>query len=136
MMKSKIHRATVTGASVDYEGSVTIDRKLMDAVDILPHEQVHVLDISNGARLTTYAIPGNSGEVCINGAAARIVNVGDIVIIISYGELAPGEIEGFQPKVARVDAGNRIISMNATDRGQISRPEPGRHPGHVTGRKD
>ncbi|MFA5809164.1 MAG: aspartate 1-decarboxylase [Thermoleophilia bacterium] len=136
MMKSKIHRATVTAASVDYEGSVTIDRKLMDAVDILPHEQVHVLDISNGARLITYAIPGNSGEVCINGAAAKMVDVGDIVIIISYGELAPGEVEGFQPTVARVDASNRIISLEGPGRSQKSQLEPDHHPGHVTGKKD
>ena len=90
MMKSKIHRATVTGASVDYEGSITIDRDLMDAVDILPHEQVHVLDISNGARLVTYAIPGNPGEICVNGAAAvyspthPVWKVGGMGYTISY----------------------------------------------------
>ena len=136
MMKSKIHRATVTAASVDYEGSVTIDRELMYAVDILPHEQVHVLDISNGARLITYAIPGNSGEVCINGAAAKMVDVGDIVIIISYAELAPGEVEGFHPAIARVDASNRIISLKGPEKSQKGRLEPAHNPSHVTKRKD
>jgi aspartate 1-decarboxylase len=136
MMKSKIHRATVTAASVDYDGSVTIDRELMDAVDILPHEQVHVLDISNGARLVTYAIPGNPGEVCINGAAAKMVDVGDIVIIISYGELAPGEVEGFQPAVARVDKSNRIISLEGRDNNRKDQTQPAHHPGRVTERKD
>jgi len=136
MMKSKIHRATVTGASVDYEGSITIDRDLMDAVDILPHEQVHVLDISNGARLVTYAIPGNPGEICVNGAAARMVDVGDMVIIVSYAELAPAEIEGFQPKVARVSADNRIMSLEGGDQGHGAHPQTGRQKDHVTGRND
>lgn len=136
MMKSKIHRATVTGASVDYEGSITIDRALMDAVDILPHEQVHVLDVTNGARLVTYALPGNPGEICVNGAAARMVEVGDIVIIISYAELAPAEIEGFQPKVARVSADNRIMSLKGGDQAQGAHLETGRQRDHVTGRND
>ncbi len=88
MLKSKIHRATVTDADVNYEGSITLDSRLMEAADILPFEQVHVLDINNGSRLTTYVIEGNpgSGEVAINGAAARLVNVGDLVIILTYRE--------------------------------------------------
>ena len=111
MMRSKIHRATVTAASVDYEGSISIDRSLMAAVDIFPYEQVHVLDINNGSRLITYAIPGESGEICLNGAAAKMVDVGDLVIIISYGEFAAGELESFQPLVARVDENNRMLSL-------------------------
>src|SRR4030067_649927 len=86
MLKSKIHRAHVTGANVGYEGSITLDPELMDAADILPFEQVHVLDITNGARLQTYAIEGprGSGEVVINGAAARMVGEGDLVIVLTY----------------------------------------------------
>lgn len=108
MLKSKIHRATVTDASVDYEGSVSIDRELMEAADILPFEQVQIYDISNGARLTTYAIPAASGEICVNGAAARLVEVGDLVIIASYCELAPAEIESFRPRLVYVDSHNRV----------------------------
>lgn len=111
MLKSKIHRATVTAASVDYEGSITIDRELLDAANIFPYEQVHVLDVSSSARLITYAIPGESGEVCINGAAARLVNVGDQVIVISYGGLVPREWEGFQPRIVRVDENNRLVNV-------------------------
>lgn len=111
MLKSKIHRATVTAASVDYQGSITIDRELMKAADIFPYEQVHVLDADNGARLITYAIPGEPGEICINGAAARQVNVGDRVIIISYGGLVPREWEGFQPRLVLVDGNNRLVDV-------------------------
>lgn len=115
MMKSKIHRATVTAASVDYEGSITIDRALMSAADIMPHEQVHVLDIRNGARLVTYAIPGEAGEICVNGAAARLVDIGDLVIIISYADYAASELEGFEPKVVRVDEANRAITPDGAE---------------------
>lgn len=135
MMKSKIHRATVMAASVDYEGSITIDRELMAAVDIIPYEQVHVLDINNGSRLITYAIPGDPGEICVNGAAAKLVNVGDLVIIITYGGLAPKEVEGFQPRVVRVDAGNRIISMEGSPASQADLYESVHKDGHETGRE-
>lgn len=111
MLKSKIHRATVTAASVDYEGSITIDSELMAAADILPHEQVHVLDIDNGARLVTYAIPGNPGEICVNGAAAKKVGVGDTVIIVSYGGLVPNEWPGHEPLIVLVDKDNRISGI-------------------------
>ena len=84
MLKSKIHRATVTDANLNYEGSITIDRNLMKAADILPYEQVHVVDVNNGARLVTYAIEGESSEICLNGAAARLVNKGDIAVSYTH----------------------------------------------------
>ncbi|MBE0429941.1 MAG: aspartate 1-decarboxylase [Thermoleophilia bacterium] len=127
MLKSKIHRATVTGARVDYEGSITIDGNLMRAADILEYEQVHVLDITNGRRLVTYAIPGGAGEICINGAAARLIDVGDTVIILSYGGLVPKEWDGHRPAVVKVDDENRIIDVNAPAAGgrlQESHPHP------------
>jgi aspartate 1-decarboxylase len=110
MLKSKIHRATITGADVNYEGSITLDPALMQAADILPYEQVHVVDVNNGARLVTYAIEGapNSGDVVLNGAAARLVNVGDIVIVISYRDVPEDELRGYQPRLVYVDAQNRI----------------------------
>jgi len=114
MLKSKIHRATVTAASVDYEGSITIDSELMAAADILPHEQVHVLDIDNGARLVTYAIPGEAGEICVNGAAAKKVSVGDTVIIVSYGGLVPKEWPGHEPLIVLVNKDNRISSIKGS----------------------
>jgi aspartate 1-decarboxylase len=110
MLKSKIHRATVTDCNINYEGSVTIDRKLMQAADILLYEQVHVLDVNNGARLTTYAIEGESGEICLNGAAARLVHKGDIVIILSYCHVNEENARIFRPKLVYVDAKNQIIS--------------------------
>ncbi len=110
MLKSKIHRATVTDADVNYEGSITLDSRLMEAADILPYEQVHVLDINNGSRLTTYVIEGNpgSGEVAINGAAARLVNVGDLVIILTYREMEDGVARTCEPRLVYVDGENRI----------------------------
>ena len=110
MLKSKIHRATVTDADIDYEGSITIDPVLMEAADILPHEQVHVLDISNGSRLTTYAIEGTrgAGEVAVNGAAARLVNVGDTVIILTYQEMDDQAARTRQPRLVYVGDQNRI----------------------------
>ena len=108
MLKSKIHRARVTDANVDYEGSVTIDKKLMEEADILPYEQVHVLDVNNGARFITYAIEGESGEICINGAAARLVSVGDTVIILSYCQVNDEELRDFAPTLVYVDAKNNI----------------------------
>lgn len=114
MLKSKIHRATVTGADVNYEGSITLDPVLMEAADILPYEQVHVVDVNNGARLVTYAIEGtpSSGDVILNGAAARLVNVGDIVIVISYRDVPEDELRGYQPRLVYVDADNRITRVS------------------------
>jgi len=108
MLKSKIHRATVTAANLHYEGSITIDRELMRAADILPFEQVQVLDINNGSRLTTYAIEGGPGEVCINGAAARLVSPGDLVIILSYCHLPEEKLASYRPRLVLVDERNRV----------------------------
>ncbi|MDD5190816.1 MAG: aspartate 1-decarboxylase [Dehalococcoidales bacterium] len=110
MLKSKIHRATVTDANINYEGSITIDRKLMQAANILPYEQVHVLDVNNGSRLTTYAIEGEAGEICLNGAAARLVNRGDIVIILTYADYQEEELKNFHPQLVYVDNKNRITA--------------------------
>src|SRR5438874_6508072 len=111
MLKSKIHRATVTQADLHYVGSVTVDEDLMDAADLLPGEQVAIVDVTNGARLETYVIAGErgSGVLGINGAAARLVHEGDLVIVISYCQVADAEAHSLQPKVVFVDAGNRII---------------------------
>ena len=110
MLKSKIHRARVTKVDIDYEGSITIDRKLMKEADILPYEQVQVLNVNNGARFSTYAIYGeaNSGEICINGAAARLVGKGDIVIILSYCHVEDNEAGNLMPRIVYVDAKNAI----------------------------
>jgi aspartate 1-decarboxylase len=111
MLKSKIHRATVTEANIQYEGSITIDKDLMEAADILPFEQVHVLDIDNGSRLETYVIEGErgSGEICINGAAARLVSAGDKVIIISYQTVSEADAVNLVPKLVYVDSQNAIV---------------------------
>ncbi len=108
MLKSKIHRACVTEVNIDYEGSITIDEKLMEEADILAYEQVQVLDINNGARFTTYAIKGESGQICLNGAAARLVTKGDTVIILSYCHVEDEEAHRFTPKLVYVDAQNAI----------------------------
>jgi len=108
MLKSKIHRARVTEVNIDYEGSVTIDKKLMEEADILPYEQVQVLNINNGARFTTYAIEGKSGEICLNGAAARLAVEGDIIIILSYCHVENDEASNFSPTMVYVDAQNAI----------------------------
>jgi len=116
MMKSKIHRATVTDADVHYVGSITVDRDLMDAADLLEYEQVAVVDVDNGARLETYVIEGErgSGAVCLNGAAAHLIHPGDRVIIISYAEVDDADLSqlggGWQPTVVHVDTANRRIS--------------------------
>lgn len=112
LLKSKIHRATVTDANLAYEGSVTIDTDLMVAADVLPYEAVTIWDVTNGARLETYAIPGKagSGVVCINGAAAHQVQKGDIIIIASYAVLSPEELVGHVPRRILVDDHNRILS--------------------------
>jgi aspartate 1-decarboxylase len=113
MLKSKIHHATVTGADINYEGSITLDPALMDAADIIPYEQVQVLDVNNGSRLTTYAIEGepDSGDVIINGAAARLVNQGDIVIILTYADVAEETVRDHKPSLVYVDADNRITRI-------------------------
>ena len=111
MLKGKIHRAHITDCNIDYEGSITIDRKLMEEADILPYEQVQVLDINNGSRFTTYAIEGGPGEICVNGAAARLVSLGDLVIILSYCHLNDEEARTFSPKLVHVDANNVSTSV-------------------------
>jgi aspartate 1-decarboxylase len=107
MLKSKIHRATVTDANLNYVGSITLDTRLMELADIREHEQVAVLDIDNGARFETYAIVGGPGEVCLNGAAARLVHPGDKVIVITYADYEEAELEGYEPVVVHVDEQNR-----------------------------
>lgn len=109
LLKSKIHRARVTDANLEYEGSVTVDARLLQAADILPWEKVHIWDVTNGVRLETYAIPGkeNSGVVCINGAAAHRVNIGDIVIIGTFAEVEEEQAKTHQPRKVLVDPENR-----------------------------
>jgi aspartate 1-decarboxylase len=108
MLKSKIHRATVTGADLEYTGSVSIDPALCEAVGLREYEKVDVLDIDNGARLTTYVILGGPGEICLNGAAARLVHKGDRVIIVSYAQLDESEADEFRPQIVLVDEHNRV----------------------------
>jgi aspartate 1-decarboxylase len=115
MLKSKIHRATVTDCDLDYVGSITIDPDLLEAADILEHEQVHVVDVENGARFETYTIPGQrgSGAMCVNGAAARLVHRGDTIIVISYGQYDRDELQRYEPRVVHVEADtNRIITID------------------------
>jgi aspartate 1-decarboxylase len=115
MLKSKIHRATVTGSDLHYVGSITVDADLLEAADILEHELVHVLDIDNGNRFETYTIAGRrgSGEVQVNGAAARLVHEGDTVIVVSYAEYDEAELSTYEPVVVHVDRDNRIVEVNA-----------------------
>ena len=110
LCKSKIHRAIVTEANINYTGSLTLDSELMKASGLLPYEQVHIVDVNNGSRLVTYCIEGSpgSGTVCVNGAAARLVAAGDTVIIIAYAQVAESELEAFSPKIVLVDERNRI----------------------------
>ena len=108
MLKSKIHRARVTDGNIDYEGSITIDKKLMEAADIFLYEQVQVLNINNGARFTTYAIEGEKGEICLNGAAARLAVKGDIIIILCFCQVEDEEARNFTPKLVYVDGKNAI----------------------------
>jgi aspartate 1-decarboxylase len=115
MLKSKIHRASVTDSDLHYVGSITVDPDLLDAADILEHEQVHVVDVDNGARFETYTIAGSrgSGAICVNGAAARLVHRGDTIIVISYGHYTEAELERHEPRVVHVEAGtNRIIRVD------------------------
>jgi aspartate 1-decarboxylase len=115
LMKSKIHRARVTDANLHYQGSVTLDPLLMEAADILEHERIDVLDITNGNRLTTYAIPGapGRGEVCLNGAAAHLVAKGDLVILVTYADYDDEEARRHRPRVVFVDDANRIVGVPA-----------------------
>jgi aspartate 1-decarboxylase len=115
MLKSKVHRATVTGSDLNYVGSITMDSDLLEAADIREHELVHVLDIDNGNRFETYTIAGapGSGQVCINGAAARLVHSGDKVIVVSYAEYDEAELESYEPIVVHVDASNSIVDIDA-----------------------
>ncbi len=110
LLRAKIHRATVTQSEIDYVGSITIDQDLLEASGILPYEEVLVADLNNGARFRTYTIVGKrgSGTICINGAAAKLVGVGDRIIIMAFAYLAPAEAERVEPKVVLVDAENRI----------------------------
>lgn len=113
MCKSKIHRATVTDANLNYVGSITIDGDLMEASDLLPYEKVQVVNVTNGQRLETYVIEGErgKGEICLNGAAARLVQPGDLVIIMSYCMVSDEEAQKFRPKVVFVDGDNRILQV-------------------------
>ncbi|WP_445492235.1 aspartate 1-decarboxylase [Niallia sp. 03133] len=113
MMNGKIHRATVTEANLNYVGSITIDEDILDAVGMAPNEKVQIVNNNNGARLETYIIPGKrgSGTVCLNGAAARLVQEGDIVIIISYALVANNDISDHKPKVAIMDENNKIMTL-------------------------
>ena len=121
MLGGKIHRATVTEANVDYEGSITVDRDLLDAAGILPNEVVHVWDATNGSRLTTYAIPGERGSsvVCANGAAANLVDIGDLVIIAAFVELEDHEAREWQPSIVFVDGQNRMVDLRAEVAGRV-----------------
>ena len=123
MMKSKIHRATVTQADLDYVGSVTLDAALMEAADLLEGEQVAIVDITNGARIETYVIPGErgSGVIGINGAAAHLVHPGDLVIIMSYAVLSDAEARTVEPRVVHVDEKNQIVKLG----NDAAEPVPG-----------
>ena len=115
MLKSKIHRATVTDCDLHYVGSITIDPDLLEGADMLEHEQVHVVDVDNGARFETYTISGQrgSGAMCVNGAAARLVHRGDTIIVISYGSYDEADLKDYEPRVVHVEANtNRIITVD------------------------
>lgn len=115
MLKSKIHRATVTDSDLHYVGSITVDPDLLEAADIRVHEQVAVVDVDNGARFETYTIAGRrgTGEIKVNGAAARLVHTGDTVILISYGQYSPDELGSYLPVVVHVDRTNRVLTVDA-----------------------
>lgn len=114
MMRAKIHRATVTDANLDYVGSISLDPALMEAADLVEFEQVHVLDVTNGARLVTYAMRGGPGEVCLNGAAAHLIDIGDIVIVIAYADVSSDELDVFAPRIVHVDATNAIVDESVS----------------------
>ncbi len=132
MLKSKIHRAVVTDANLHYVGSVTVDPDLLEAADILEHEQVAIVDIDNGARFETYTIAGvrGSGDLCLNGAAARLVQPGDKVIVISYADYDDAEMEGYEPRIVHVDTGNRQVDPVTAEllAEGTSRGRPAPHP--------
>jgi len=128
MLKSKIHRATVTGSDLHYVGSITVDPDLLDAADILEHEQVHVVDVDNGARFETYTIAGErgSGTMQVNGAAARLVHHGDTIIVISYAQYDAAELERYEPRVVHVQAGtNRIVDVDREVATLLTTPREG-----------
>ena len=130
MMKSKIHRATITDANLHYVGSITVDRDLMDAADLMEYEQVAVVDIDNGARLETYVIEGGpgSGDICLNGAAARLVAPGDKIIIISYADYEQAELDGYAPTIVHVDSANQVVDeQTATALAALDQPAPRRY---------
>ena len=134
MMKSKVHRATITGAHLDYVGSITLDRTLMELADIREFEQVAVLDIDNGARFETYAMEGGPGDVILNGAAARLVQPGDRVIVITYAVYEEAELASYAPRIVHVDEANRPIDADEAVRRAGSnlvwmRDHPTRHLG-------
>jgi aspartate 1-decarboxylase len=115
MLKSKIHRCRITGSDLNYVGSITVDEDLLDAADIREHEQVHVVDVDNGARFETYTIAGErgSGDLKVNGAAARLVHHGDTVILISYASYTEAELDGYEPRVVHVTPQNEIVNVDA-----------------------
>jgi aspartate 1-decarboxylase len=127
MMKSKIHRATVTDADLNYVGSITLDADLMKLADIREMEQVHVLDIDNGNRLVTYAITGGPGDVCLNGAAARLIQPGDRVIVISYADYSETELDEYAPQVVHVDTANRPVPAETARQMADAGPGPIRY---------
>ncbi|GHI86129.1 aspartate 1-decarboxylase [Streptomyces xanthophaeus] len=135
MFKSKIHRATVTQADLHYVGSVTVDADLLDAADLLPGELVHIVDITNGARLETYVIKGErgSGVIGINGAAAHLVHPGDLVILISYAQIEDAQARVFEPRVVHVDADNRIVELGADPSAPVPGTDQERSPHAVAG---
>jgi aspartate 1-decarboxylase len=118
VFKSKIHRATVTHADVEYEGSVTIDRELLQAADILPYEAVHIWNVTRGTRLVTYALegPAASGAICVNGAAAHLNQPGDVVILATFADMTPEEARQHKPRVVRVDHENHVVSDDSEEK--------------------
>lgn len=130
LLRSKIHRATVTAAELDYEGSISIDQALLDAAGIVEWEQVHVVDLTNGARLETYVIPApaGSGEIQINGAAAHLVDPGDMIIIMAYEGVPEDRLEGRRPRIVLVDERNRVASVSTTNLVNGVHPAESREP--------
>ena len=128
MMKSKIHRATVTDANLHYVGSITLDTELMAQADIREWEQVTIVDIDNGARFETYAINGGRGDVCLNGAAARLVHPGDRIIVITYADYEDAELDKYEPRIVHVDTANRAIDeVTAAALAKATSPGPIRY---------
>jgi aspartate 1-decarboxylase len=120
MLKSKIHRVTVTETNLDYEGSLTVDSDLLEAADILPYEQIHVWDVTNGQRLITYALPAaaGSGTVCVNGAGAHLIRPGDKIIIATYTEMKSKSARRYQPRIVLVDEHNRLQPVEKAGKGK------------------